>query len=194
MSYGKQTRKQKTEWFLSILKFYWGLIITFKKNGDWLQMHRSLDSCPGLLLTFNDVTWLKVIPGKEGNSPYMEASLPKPSSGHMVWGVSFVPFPGERSSLGDSAWTPRSGIPELFYEEHRTGQNFFKSWNSTRNSGICGGTRLADWSLYLVPTFSIFLLSHIVISSALWERASVKIQGIWKMQDISQKWENGRKF
>lgn len=57
------------------------------------------------------------------------------------------------------------------------------------------GTRLADWSLYLVSTFSyISVFSYSDKLWSLWERASVKMQGIWKMQGISQKWGNVRKF
>lgn len=117
-------------------------------------MHRSLVSCPGLFLTFNDVTWLKVILGKEGNSPYMGASLPKPNSGHMVCRISFVPFLGERGSLGDSVWTPRSGIPELFHEEHRTEflkklELYKKFWNLWGHQACRLASLFSPYVLYI---------------------------------------------
>lgn len=114
------------------------------RNAELLKGSR-----PGVFLTFNDVTWFKGHTLEQVHSPSMETPLPKPNMGTL--------FLGGTGSLGASVWTLRSESPNYFMKN--TGQNFFKSWNSTRNSGICG-----HQTCRLESLFSLYILYISVFS------------------------------
>lgn len=64
--------------------------------------------------------------------------------------------------LGRFCLNPKICIPNYFMKN--TGQNFLKVGTLQEILEFVGA-RLADWSLYLVSTFSIFLFSHMMINS-----------------------------